>query len=380
MFGRIVRGTAFIDRKSELKQLSANLIAGMNTVVVAPRRWGKTSLVLNAAEHVSSSRKKLRICYIDLNPIQNDYHFLESFALEVIKASSNNWQDWVQIANELLKGFLLSVSTGTDPGKDFRLMVNWEDSKKAEKAVLDLPEKIAGQHKIKFILCIDGFHKILEFHTGQSFHERILTHWKDRRKTTYCLIGNRGTLTASLFASKDHPINDFGEMIFLQTIKQKHWVGHIKTQFAATGKYIDRETISYILKLAADHPYHVQQLTHNVWRFTEEQANPETVDLALEEIMLHNDLLFRREIENLTPLQLNYLAAILNGESHLNSMKTIHHYRLVSPGNLSTLKLAMEHKEILDFHESQPKFINPFFEQWLHQSNSFSSSERFISS
>ena len=66
LFGRIAKGKSFINRKNELKQLTGNFSSGINTMIIAPKRWGKTSLVLKAAARVSESKKKTRICYLDL--------------------------------------------------------------------------------------------------------------------------------------------------------------------------------------------------------------------------------------------------------------------------------------------------------------------------
>ena len=51
--------------------------------------------------------------------------------------------------------------------------------------------------------------------------------------------------------------------------------------------------------------------------------------------------------ENLTPLQLRYIAALVNREPYLNSIDTVRKYKLGSPGNLSTIKNALDTKENL---------------------------------
>ena len=111
---------------------------------------------------------------------------------------------------------------------------------------------------------------------------------------------------------------------------------------------LSKEIIDRILEVTANHPYHVQQLTHHLWRLTSEVADTITFELALEELLLNNDILFRRETENLTPLQLRYLSAIINKEPQLNSMKTIIKYKLGSPGNLSTIKAALDPNGIMN--------------------------------
>ena len=366
IFGKIAKGKSFIDRKNELKQLTDNFSSGINTMIISPRRWGKSSLVLKAVEQISQHNKKIKICYLDLYRIRDEQHFFESFAQEVLKASSNKWEEWVITAKELLKGIVSSVSIGTDPLQDFSLKIAWNDIKNDEKAILDLPERIAKKKKIKFVICIDEFQQVADFNNSLFFQQRLRLHWQDQRNTCYCLSGSKRHIITDLFIAQSQPFYRFGNVIFLQRIKQKHWYGFIEKQFAASGKSISREIINQILKVTGNHPYHIQQFTHTLWRLTAEAADNKVFELALEELLLNNDILFRREMENLTLLQLRYLMAIVNREPHLTSMRTISKYKLGSPGNLSTVKAALEAKEIIDFYESAPTFINPLFEYWLH--------------
>ena len=45
VFGKAAEWTYFTDRKEDAKRLDANLTHGINTILISPRRWGKTSLV-----------------------------------------------------------------------------------------------------------------------------------------------------------------------------------------------------------------------------------------------------------------------------------------------------------------------------------------------
>ena len=44
-FGKTVSGNTFTDREKETAKLISNFNYGVNTFIVSPRRWGKTSLV-----------------------------------------------------------------------------------------------------------------------------------------------------------------------------------------------------------------------------------------------------------------------------------------------------------------------------------------------
>ena len=62
-FGRMVAGNAFTDREKDARRLVANFHNGINTVLISPRRWGKSSLVKKAGE--AAKDKDLRIAYMD---------------------------------------------------------------------------------------------------------------------------------------------------------------------------------------------------------------------------------------------------------------------------------------------------------------------------
>ena len=47
-----VLGDSFADRKAELQTLASRMLTGQNVVVISPRRYGKTSLILNAQGRV----------------------------------------------------------------------------------------------------------------------------------------------------------------------------------------------------------------------------------------------------------------------------------------------------------------------------------------
>ena len=168
-----------------------------------------------------------------------------------------------------------------------------------------------------------------------------------------------------MFTSQSQPFFRFGDLIFLRKIEEEHWFRYIKKQFESTGKSITSDLIENIIHVTANHPYHIQQLAHYLWRLTEGEASPALFTKSLDELMLNNEIFFRREVENLTTLQLRFLEAILNKENQLNSAGTIHKYQLGSQGNLSTIKSALESKEVIDFFETEPVFVNPLFEHWL---------------
>ena len=57
-FGNLVTGPYFINRTEEVNRLRNNFQSGNNTILISPRRWGKSSLVAQSAESITD--KKIR--------------------------------------------------------------------------------------------------------------------------------------------------------------------------------------------------------------------------------------------------------------------------------------------------------------------------------
>lgn len=367
VFGQIAKGSSFVNRSSEVKHLVSNFSTGVNTMIISPRRWGKSSLVAKSALKLAQSHKNIRVCELDLFRVQDEDHFFEVYVQAVLKASSSRWQEWMSSAKELLGGLISSISIGTDPVNDFSLKLSWNKIERDQKTILDLPEKIGLKKKLYFVICVDEFQKIDEFKGSLFLQQRLRSHWQNHERTSYCLYGSRRHVITKLFTSQSQPFYRFGDVIFLRKIDPEHWYKYIQKQFAATGKLIERSIIENIIQTTSNHPYHVQQLSHHIWRQTDKEVTPEIFRSSLKELLLNNEILFRREVESVSPLQLGYLEAIVNQEKHLNAAETVSKYKLGSPGNLSTVKSALESKEIIDFFEKEPAFVNPLFEHWLRE-------------
>lgn len=52
VYGRAVSEDNFIGREKETKLLEDNFNGGINTILISPRRWGKTSLVNHVCRHI----------------------------------------------------------------------------------------------------------------------------------------------------------------------------------------------------------------------------------------------------------------------------------------------------------------------------------------
>ena len=86
---------------------------------------------------------------------------------------------------------------------------------------------------------------------------------------------------------------------------------------------------------------------------------------ALEEVLHENSILYLREVENLSNTQVNFLRALNENVKKLSAAETLKTYKLGTSANVQRIKSSLEQKEVIDFMETEPAFIDPFFQLWL---------------
>ncbi|MGZ4089935.1 MAG: hypothetical protein ACXVNO_04390 [Bacteroidia bacterium] len=100
-FGRTVKSECFTNREQEIKKLASNFQNRINTIIISPRRWGKSSLVEKVAAQVRS--KSLKVISIDLFGVRTEEEFYNALTNAVIKATSTKAEEWMELGKKFLK-------------------------------------------------------------------------------------------------------------------------------------------------------------------------------------------------------------------------------------------------------------------------------------
>ena len=143
VFGVRVEGDTFTDRKEETERLKANFTYGVNTILISPRRMGKTSLVDKVCSLVESDN--IKIARIDAFGCRSENDFVNAFATAVVRATSSRWEEWMENAKVFLSRFVPKISFGQDPLNDFSISLEYNASNNTTEDVLQLPELIAKE-------------------------------------------------------------------------------------------------------------------------------------------------------------------------------------------------------------------------------------------
>ncbi len=365
VFGRIATDENFTDRELETRQLTTHFKSLINTIIISPRRWGKSSLVQRASEIALKEDPSLRICHIDLFNVRSEEEFYTQLASSVIKATSSKWDDALDDARIFLSRLVPKISIGAAPGSEISIDFDWNEIKKSPDDILDLAEKIATQKNLKIAVCIDEFQNIAEFANPDAFQKKLRTHWQRHQHVAYCLYGSKRHMMLQVFTESSNPFYKFGNLMFLDKIPADCLMKFFKSRFADTGKSISDSAAALIAKLIDCHPYYAQQLAQLSWLRTQEYCDDNIVDDAFTALEGQLSLLFVNITESLTNQQLNYLKALLAEEGSITSTKTMKKYNISSATAAIRSKEALIKADILDNISGTPHFQDPVYCHWL---------------
>jgi uncharacterized protein len=367
VFGRIASAQNFTNRKKETERLVFNFKSSVNTILISPRRWGKSSLVKYAAEITQRRDKGIIFCFIDLNNVRTEEQFYNYFATSVLRSSSKKVKELMENAGAFLGRFIPNVTMSPGSGVEFKLGMDWKEVKKDPDDILNLAEKIASKKKIKFIICMDEFQNIASFENPLDFQKKLRSHWQNHKTASYCLYGSKRHMMMDVFTSPEMPFYKFGDILFLEKISVEDWIPFIQKRFAETGKKIESTDAGLIPSLTDCHPYYVQQLAQQSWFRTEKECSGEIITVAFTNLVQQLSMLFQNLTDGLSNTQVNFLKALVNNVEKLSSQAIILEYGLGTSANIIKIKKMLISKEIIDTEGGRITFLDPLYKSWLKE-------------
>jgi hypothetical protein len=364
VFGKAVEGSYFTDRAKDAEHLEANLTHGINTILISPRRWGKTSLVKKVIANVT--RPDMKIVYVDVFSCKSEYDFYRQFAMAIIQQTSSRIEEWMTTAKNFLSKIITKVSFSPDSIQEYSLSFEFPGKEESETDILQLPERIALSKNIRIAICIDEFQQVAEFQDSITFQKKLRSVWQHQQNVSYCLFGSKRHLMMEIFSNSNMPFYKFGDMMVLKKIPTEEWIPFICRKYHESGKTITEKQAEKICHVTENLSSYVQHLSWIIWYKAKPVTTNEMIDVAINELLEQGSLFFQREVEGLTELQLNLLKAIANGvDTGLTKKDVIRKYRLESSANVQGIKKSLVKKDIIDIDGTVISFNDPIFKLWI---------------
>ncbi len=367
VFGKIADGQDFTDRTVDTEKLKNNFRGLVNTIIISPRRWGKTSLVNHALEQMNGDKDYL-VCKVDIFNCRTEAQFYQTYVNAILKASYSKMDEFLEAAKKYVGAFGPKL-TLSDCSQQYELAlgVDFKDKQYSYDEILDLPQKIALEKGKKFIVCIDEFQNVSTYADSLGFQRKLRSHWQTHNRVGYCMFGSKRHMLLDIFSNYEMPFYKFGDIMFLDKISEDDWVKFLVRRFEDTGKFIEEDTARHLAKMVECHPYYVQQLAQLSWLRTKRACTEGTVDEAYEALVGQLSLLFANIIDTLTAKQISFLQAVANGEKNFSSRDVLTKYELGTSANIKNLRKAMQDKDLIDVMPDAVAMQDPVFAYWLRE-------------
>lgn len=366
VFGKAVSEANFIGRSKECERLKMNFSHGVNTILMSPRRWGKTSIVKRVINEIQSP--KLLIIYMDVFSCRDEYDFCNKFASEIFRGTNNRIEEWKDLASEFITRLMPKISYSPDGLNDISVSLGITPKTHKPEEVYQLPELLAQKKKCHILVCIDEFQQVGEFLDSLSVQKRMRSVWQHQEHVSYCLFGSKKHMMEKLFLNKSYPFYKFGDIVPIHPIAMEEWIPYIQHGFASENKSISEDFVCQLCERVALHPSYIQQYAWLTLINTQNQVTDESLRQGYEDLLEENSSLFTAQTEHLTTYQANFLRAIAAGvHQNLSSAENRDEYNLGSYSNINRLKKALEDLELIDITPDGIYFADPVLEAWFRR-------------
>ncbi len=367
LYGRLAEKDSFIDREDDKRELKNFLSHGINTILVSPRRWGKSSLVRESMLELMAEDKNTRVCFFDAYRVHTEQDFYDQFVSAIIQGVSSSVERRINDVMKFVSRIMPSVTIKSDPLNSVELSLKVNPTKENPETILQLPEVIAKTKGIKVVVCIDEFQQLANLPEWKRLESLMRSVWQLQHLTTYCLYGSKMHMMTRIFNNPESPFFKFGQLFNLKRIGKEYWIPYITDNFRKTGKSISDQLAEQVCETVEYNSWYVQQYSFFVWSHVEHTVTSADLDKQLQLLLDTNEEVFQNLLDELAPSQINMLKAIAAGESHLNATVVVDKYELGQPQTITRNKRVLVEKDLIEKGRDGLHFVDPVFKLWMRR-------------
>jgi AAA+ ATPase superfamily predicted ATPase len=361
--GSPVKGEQFADRVTELDYLTRRMLNGQNVILMSPRRYGKTSLLIRAAGDVRGEGG--RVAMANLFMSQTRREVAEELTRAVVGGALGWLEGTVQQVRERLARLPWVTPTLEHDG--------WKLSIERGRAQATFGEEIrrpiallaeAGGKGHPVAVVIDEFQQIEQIDKGLSGVFKAMA--DDLSGLSMVFAGSRRHLMERLFVGAGAPLMGIGEILNLDVIPLEEMTDFLTGRSAEAGKPMTQEAAEEIYRLMRGIPHFVQLLAANAFERPEEEITLTVVHEALVDVLARQNGELALRFESMNPTHRKLVRALarqpvrdLYSKQFLDAVE-------LPQSSLQRAKKALQEGEQITFDAQIGwRLSDPIFERWV---------------
>lgn len=310
-------GQNFCNRVIEQEHLLQNIQTSRATLLMSPRRYGKTSLVT----HVIN---KLKIPFADVDlyseldetEIQNSILTAIGKLVYVLESTTKKaFQFTAEFFSEMSVSFRYHGAE-----LEFELNKSKTPPAKTVLSALKKLDELLVKRKKKAVLFFDEFQRVVEISASGTIEGSIRHVAQKSKNIAFVFSGSNRRLLESMFYDSKKPLYKLCDRITLERISRDDYTPFIQHLAKIKwNKLLDEAAIDAIFQCTEFHPYYMNVLCHKLW-FGTKAPTEEEVLMTWKKYATEEKSNLLSEIELLSSNQAKMLIAIARYSGNLQPM------------------------------------------------------------
>ncbi len=362
-------GKAFCNRTEEKAWLKENIEACKHSLIIAPRRFGKSSLCDEALALINYPTLTLNF---NTCADENDIDTLFRRGISRLIGQAIGQLDKL---TQLIKQYVTHLTPKLSIGDKLSLEltpINQNNPVESISEALQLLEKLLANKKKRAVLVLDEFQAVGEIAKGKGIEAAIRNVIQDNQYLVIIFSGSNRHLLKRMFEEDTRPLYKLCRKLSLSRISELHYRKHLEAIAKKTwGEKLTDEVFTEIMQLSERHPYYVNYLCDVIWTESTNLPTLATVQKAWEIIFDEEYSDINKDIASLSPGQRKLIVFIAQAsENQLASQETA--VKLGMPiSSISGAVSKLIEKDLIEKTATGYEIINPVLKAVLLNSRNF---------
>lgn len=373
VYDRYVTGKYFLGHRTD-RMIFANLIkAGEHVTIYEPPKSGKMSFIRQTLYDLRDVGVQFMTAFVDMMNVRTLEDFLMKFGTAVMKSSASTPDEYARIVAAHLDGTHFVFDRMMYMTRDEVLSLNWTPDRNDIERLMELPQRIAAEKKIRYIVVFSEFQNLLNADECEDVFRIMETQMKQRDRqapypAVFVMSGAMVNAMKFIFEEKRWFYRQVNH-VELSPVDQKEIIEHIVKGFLnGMGKSFDRNLAMGACELFKSKLWYINHLASICDSMSKGFVTETMMTEALNSMIAVHEPRFISVVNDLTDHQLSLMKAVLDGVVRFSASEVIEKYHLNSSANVRRVKDALKKKEVITFNEKdEPVILDPLFEYWLRK-------------
>lgn len=352
-------GEAFCNRSVETQQLVGHIQESKHTLLIAPRRYGKSSLAERAIEKAG-----LPFAQLNMHLSTSDEEvtsLLVSQTTQLIGRAIGPVDKVIQMVKRYVTHLEPSLSFGGEHAKLQLIPRQNTNYAVVITEALLLLEKLLREKQKKAVLFLDEFQEVSRLSEHRAIEGAFRTAAQEMQQLAIIFSGSIRSMLLSMFEDENRPLYKLCRKIKLTRIAVDEYERHIQSVAQKTwGSMLSEDAFNAIMALSHRHPYYVNYLCDSLWESTSSLPGSKQVEAAWHQVIVEEWSDALKELSELPMGQRRLLKYIANNKVTGLHGQVVYKALSMPVSSVSTAARALIDKDYIEQNEAgYYEVINP---------------------